>query len=259
MGLSDEPDLGSSNDVLARLRLRARLQENESEHRPGVHARPRLRLGGNRLAIGGVAAVTALAAAALLLPSLLAASGTEPDPAAGATGLVWESPPASLDGSAPDDELVVVYVTGAVATPGVFELEIGARLVDALELAGGALEGADLASLNLAAQLIDGERIYVPWPGETPPPVIGPDRSGGAGSSSSGGSEGALGSDSGKVNVNQASAEALTALPGIGPVLAQRIVDFRDANGPFAELNDLSEVTGIGSKILAGLSESVEF
>jgi competence protein ComEA len=131
-----------------------------------------------------------------------------------------------------------------------------------LEMAGGALAGADLSVLNLAARVGDAERIYVPMPGETPPPVIGSDGStgGGVDGDTGGGTNGGSGAASGrKINVNRASAEVLTALPGIGPVLAQRIVDFREANGPFSGLNDLLEVTGIGSKILAGFADEVEF
>jgi competence protein ComEA len=147
----------------------------------------------------------------------------------------------------------VVHVAGAVAAPGVYRLAVGARVVDAIEQAGGALPEADLAALNLAAPLADGQRVYVPLPGETPPPVLGPD--GGSG----GGSGGSGGAGDGRVNVNTADAGALTALPGIGEVLAQRIVDFREAHGPFGALADLGEVSGIGPKILAGLADAVAF
>ncbi|MDR2253698.1 MAG: ComEA family DNA-binding protein [Bifidobacteriaceae bacterium] len=143
-------------------------------------------------------------------------------------------------------------MAGAVAEPGVFELPAGARAADAVERAGGALPEADLAALNLAAPLVDGERLYVPLPGETPPPVVN------GGVASGGGSGSAVGGD-GRIAVNSASAEDLTALPGIGPVLAARIVAFREANGPFRELADLGEVSGIGPKILAGLADSVAF
>jgi competence protein ComEA len=148
--------------------------------------------------------------------------------------------------------VIVVYVTGAVVQAGVFELDAGARLVDAIELAGGALPEADLTVLNLAATLTDGERIYVPLPGETPPAVIGP-------STSPSGGQGGSGGSGGQINVNTASAAELTALPGIGPVLADRIVAFRQTNGPFGQLDDLGEVSGIGPKLLANLAELVSF
>jgi competence protein ComEA len=215
----------------------------------------------------GVAAVGVVAGAALLVPSLLAAAGNEADPAAvGAESapVAW-SEQATAPASPPGEEAeppakLVVHVAGAVANPGVYELKAGDRVVDALEAAGGATDKADLAALNLAAWVGDGERIYVPRPGETPPPVVGPAGGGqGGGGSAGAGGSGQEATGGGRVNVNQAGAEALTALPGIGPVLAQRIVDFRSANGPFGELSDLAEVTGIGPKILAGLADSVAF
>jgi competence protein ComEA len=146
---------------------------------------------------------------------------------------------------------LLVYVTGAVAQPGVLELPAAARLQDALDLAGGALATADLTVLNLAAPLSDGERVYVPVVGETPPPVIGPDW----GSSGAGGD----GTAGGRVNVNQATAEQLTSLPGIGPVLAARIVAFRATHGPFGSMAELDQVSGIGPKLLASLEDLVAF
>jgi len=150
--------------------------------------------------------------------------------------------------------MVLVYVVGAVVAPGVVELPNGARVLDALTKAGGALPEADLMVLNLAAVVVDGERIYVPLPGETPPALVG----GGA----SPGRSGSVGVDVGSqdlVNVNTASADQLTALPGIGPVLAGRMVDFREAHGPYADLADLSQVSGIGPKLTASLEGLVTF
>jgi competence protein ComEA len=232
-----------------------------------------LRLAPNRWAVAGAVLVLALAAAALLVPSLLAAAGNRSAPAAfGADSplVSWDrsitpTGPAGVEALASDagdvdlaGSRLVAHVAGAVAQPGVYEFEDGARVVDAVEAAGGATAEADLAVLNLAARLVDGQRIYVPKPGETPPAALQPD--GGAGSGGSDGrSGGAVASGGGKINVNQAGAEALTDLPGIGPVLAQRIVDFRSVNGPFEKLNDLAEVSGIGPKVLAGLADAVVF
>ncbi|MDR2379215.1 MAG: helix-hairpin-helix domain-containing protein [Bifidobacteriaceae bacterium] len=251
--------LGSSDDVVARLRLRAQIAAAEAgPEQGGAHARRRLRLGPSRLAVGGAAVVLALAALALLVPSLLAAAGDEPDPAAfGAVSspVVWETDPADGASSAgAEPAKILVHVAGAVANPGVFELDVGARVVDALDKAGGANSDADLAALNLAARLADGERIYVPTPGETPPAVLNGGAGAQAGAATGGGADGG-----GRVNVNQAGAEALTALPGIGPVLADRIVQFRQDNGPFETLSDLGEVSGIGPKVLAGLEDAVAF
>ncbi|MDR1799926.1 MAG: ComEA family DNA-binding protein, partial [Bifidobacteriaceae bacterium] len=114
----------------------------------------------------------------------------------------------------------VVYVAGAVAQPGVVELAPGSRVVDAVDAVGGALAAADLSGLNLAAPVVDGQMIYVPLPGETPPAGAG---GGAAPGETSAGSGAAL------VNVNTANADELTALPGIGPVLAGRLVAYREA------------------------------
>jgi competence protein ComEA len=251
--------LGTPDDVLARLRLRGRLTENEAcrvRAGGGAHGRPRLRARVSRWAVAGIGAALLAVGAAFAVPALVAgtagASGVSPAPVSWAEGAAEQDPAAppageGLDGAGP--EAVVVYVTGAVAAPGVFELGAGSRVVDAIGQAGGALPDADLTVLNLAAVLADGERVYVPLPGETPPPVLGAD----------GGPAAAAASGAGAVNVNTASAEQLTALPGIGPVLAERIVAFRAANGPFAALGDLGEVSGIGPKVLAGLADMVAF
>ncbi len=122
---------------------------------------------------------------------------------------------------------LVVDVAGAVASPGVQELPWGARVRDAIGAAGGFLDGAERSSINLARPLVDGEQIYVP--------VAGEDRSG-------------------PVNVNAADAGALEALPGIGPVLAERIVADRAANGPFVAIDDLERVSGIGPSLVARLA-----
>ncbi len=129
---------------------------------------------------------------------------------------------------------VVVHVAGAVAEPGVYELPSGARVQDAIDAAGGALVPADLDVLNLARVVVDGERLAV---GEA------------ADAAAAGGADG-------KVNVNVAGADALTALPGVGPVLAQRIVDYREEHGPFASVEALDAVSGIGPAVLEGLRDA---
>ena len=125
---------------------------------------------------------------------------------------------------------VIVHVDGAVASAGVYELAEGARVADAVESAGGLLEGADTTSLNLAAPLSDGEKVHVP--------VVGEDveetgtGTGGAGPS--------------VVDINTAGVEELDALPGIGPATAEKIVSDREQNGPFLAIEDLMRVSGIG-------------
>jgi competence protein ComEA len=247
--------MGTPADVMDRLRLRARLTAGEArrlaEDGGAAHARPRLRGSVTRWAVIGVAMVAAGVAGWFIAGAWNAGHASGPAPA---SPIIWEETAPLLE----EPQLVVVYITGAVAEPGVFELAEGSRVVDGIERAGGALDGADLTVLNLAAVVVDGERIYVPLVGETPPAVV----SGGSGSSGGGGgsgSGGAVGSGGGGINVNTAGVEELTQLPGIGPVLAQRIVDFREANGNFGELADLGEVTGIGPKVLAGLADAVTF
>ncbi|MET3510451.1 ComEA family DNA-binding protein [Plantibacter flavus] len=134
-----------------------------------------------------------------------------------------------------------IHVLGAVAAPGVYRLPDGSRAFDAVASAGGLLPEADTSAVNLARFVNDGEQLYVPVLGEVPP---GGGASGSAAESPSG---------SQLVNVNTASAAELTALPRIGEALAARIVAWREANGPFATLDDLSAVEGIGAKTLEGL------
>ncbi|WP_245735580.1 ComEA family DNA-binding protein [Pedococcus cremeus] len=143
---------------------------------------------------------------------------------------------------------VVVHVVGQVRRPGLVVLATGGRVGDALAKAGGALPGADLTALNLARPLVDGEQVRVPKPGEAPPPAP-PGPSGGAGG------EGAAAT--GPVNLNTASAAALEELPGVGPVLAQRIVDWRTEHGRFTSVDELGEVSGIGEKMFAQLQDKV--
>lgn len=141
------------------------------------------------------------------------------------TEVVAGSPMIAASSSA----IVVVAVSGRVRRPGLVRLPDGARVADAIEAAGGALPGTDLSMINLARKVTDGELILV---GITPPP----------GSAAPGAPAG----NDGLVNLNTANAEQLQTLPGVGPVLAQRIIDYRDQHGGFASVSDLRKVTGIG-------------
>ena len=147
---------------------------------------------------------------------------------------------------------LVVHVVGQVVRPGLVRLRPGARLADAIAAAGGAAPGADLAALNLARLVIDGEQIRVPRPGEVPVSgsgVPGPPGSGGGGGSPSG--------SGAPVSLNSADVAALDSLPGVGPVLAQRIMDWRTGHGRFTSVDELGEVSGIGDKLLAQLRPKV--
>jgi competence protein ComEA len=150
------------------------------------------------------------------------------------------SAPAS---ASPSPEVVLlVDVAGWVRRPGVYEFTEGARVIDAIDAAGGARSGAVLEALNLAAPLTDGTQILVPREGQegaAPAPVTGGAVAGGL------------------VNVNSAIATELEELPGIGEVIAQRIIDYRTENGPFATVDELLDVSGIGDAILESIRELV--
>jgi competence protein ComEA len=138
---------------------------------------------------------------------------------------------------------VVVDVVGAVRRPGLYRLAHGSRIADALTRAGGATAKADLAQVNLAAPLADGEQVVVPRRGAG---VAAP----GAGSTSPG-------APAGPVQLSTATLEQLDALPGVGPVTAQKILDYRQEHGAFQSVDELDAVSGIGPKRLEQLRELV--
>ncbi|MFB8371779.1 helix-hairpin-helix domain-containing protein [Pseudarthrobacter sp. NPDC055928] len=145
----------------------------------------------------------------------------------------------------------VLHVAGAVARPGVVELSPGSRVNDALIAAGGGTPGADLDRLNLAAVVLDGQKIYVPRQGEPLPADSAGAVSGEEGGSAAGGA--ASRSVGGKTNLNSAGLEELGTLPKVGPVLAQRIMDWRKEHGPFTSVEELDAVDGVGPKMLETL------
>lgn len=139
---------------------------------------------------------------------------------------------ASEEGDTP--QTVVVHVDGAVAAPGVYELEAPARVADAVAAAGGLEEGASTEGVNLAAPVSDGEKVRVPEQGEEPA----------AGSSAAS----AQAAQDAPVNINTASAEELDELPGVGEATALAIIEERERNGPFSCPEDIMRVSGIGEK-----------
>jgi competence protein ComEA len=185
-------------------------------------------------AIVGVCVALALLA---LVGQRLARAGAASEPEAVAAEL---EPVAS----APARPVLVVHVVGEVRRPGLYRLRDGARIADAVRRAGGATPGADLAAVNLAAPLVDGIQVLVPnraAPGTSTPA-----------NPSSG--ESAV---AGTVSLSSATIEELDELPGVGPITAQKIVDYRTEHGPFASVDDLDAVPGIGPTRIEQLRDLV--
>lgn len=173
------------------------------------------------------------------------AAGTDP----GTAGVV-EGPSAAgaTDG-------VLVHVVGQVVTPGVVEVAAGSRVIDAIGAAGGLAAGADTAAVNLAREVVDGEQIYVPLPGEVAPGASA--GTPGAGTAAVPGGGAGAGTPPGLVDVNVATVEELDTLPGIGPALAERIVQWRTDNGGFSSVDQLADVSGIGPSVLGKIRDLV--
>lgn len=152
--------------------------------------------------------------------------------------------PGPRTSATPTPEALIVHVAGWVRHPGVYELRVGDRVVDALQAAGGPRQGAYLDALNLAAPLSDGQQVLVP---RAVPGGAGP--IGGTGPGPPGAPA--------KVNINTASPTELDTLPGVGEVIAQRIIDHRTEHGPFTSVDDLLDVSGIGEVTLEELRDLV--
>jgi len=194
-----------------------------------------------------------------------AGSAKQPPPASGAPQRsgpttdfsAWPTTPAVGSATA---EPIVVDVVGKVVSPGVVELPPGSRIRDAVAAAGGALPGTDLTALDLASRLSDGQEVFV----GIPPPtgaaaqaaggVVGGDPGPADGNSGAGGGS----SSSGVVSLNSATLAELETLPGVGPVLAQHIIDWRTQHGRFTAVTQLQQVSGIGPSKYAALAGRVK-
>ena len=202
----------------------------------------------------------ALLVAALGARYLFSSHGATPAGGQAVAGLASYSSSASASPSpyaSPTPQELVVYVCGAVHRPGVYHLAAGARIADLLSAAGGAAAKAELQAVNLAAKLVDGQQVVVPVRGATAVAAAG--GSTGASGTSTTTASGASGSagTAAPVNLNTATAAELDALPGVGPATAQKIIDYRTANGGFKSVDDLKNVSGIGDAKFATLQPLV--
>lgn len=173
---------------------------------------------------------------------------TGPEPDTGPTAGTDTTPGGSEDGA---PAKIIVHVAGAVVHAGIVELPQGSRLHEAIAAAGGGAPDADPDQLNLAAVLEDGQKVLVPRQGETVPAGDAADGDTGAQGSPTGGDRSPPAA--GKINLNIAEPEELATLPRVGPVLAQRIVDWRTQHGRFQRVEELDAVEGVGPKLLAVL------
>jgi competence protein ComEA len=155
---------------------------------------------------------------------------------------VRAGPPAPAVSTSP--EPLFIHVAGWVREPGVYRLTQGDRVIDAIDLAGGPRRGAELSALNLAATLTDGQQVLVPGPA--------PPAGSGAAPTVPGATPGST-----LVNVNLATAEELETLPGIGEVLAEAIISYREEHGPFGTVDELEDVSGIGPVTLEEIRDLV--
>lgn len=153
-------------------------------------------------------------------------------------------------------EPVYVDIDGAVKNPMLAELPGGSRIEDAIEAAGGVTEDADMTGINRAAFAEDGSKIYIPFVSEDGASQASSDGGISMGTSTGGVSTGASAS-SGKININSADSTALQQLNGVGPATAQKIIDYRTANGRFKSIEELKNVSGIGDKTYEKLKEFI--
>ncbi len=232
-------------EVEARLRRYLRVAYEGAD---AVEPEPRRRAG--RWGIGAGTAIR-LAMAVLVIGvaavTYVLLTGRAEAPAAPVAVPVPVTADAVAPSAAPTAEAaLVVHVAGAVVTPGVVELAPGTRVDQAIAAAGGPTDDADLDALNLAAPVSDGQQVYVPIEGETVPPAAP-----GSDSTIAGPSGGGL------VDINTADAAALDTLPGVGPAIAARIIAYRDEHGPFASVEALTDVAGIGPATMDRLRDLV--
>jgi competence protein ComEA len=213
------------------------------------------------LVVLGVLALIGFFVFTRLSPAETFSVDAEPAPSASAVqppGTEEETP--SQDPPKTDKEKdvkLIVYLTGAVASPGIFELGEGSRINDAVSDAGGLREDAAAEYLNLAARVEDGMHIHIPTREEIASGESARIEAAGATGVTDPPGGGSSPADTGPVNINKADKTELETLPGIGAALAQRIIDYREKNGLFAVIEDLKQVSGIGDKKFEDLADKV--
>ena len=239
--------LGSGRLAETRARAEMRLRElfsveplAEAEVEGEPEGRAGVRFGIDRRA---VAALLVIALGGVVLAGAVVLRSRPHEAQVGAALVIATGSPIPSPGAAvaPSVAELVVDVQGKVRRPGVVRLPAGSRVLDALRAAGGPRPGVPTTSLNLARQLSDGEQVVLD--------PVGPSA---AGTSTAGGGEAG-----GQVNLNTATLEDLDGLPGVGPVLAQRILDWREEHGRFSAVEELQEVPGIGPSTYADLKDRV--
>jgi competence protein ComEA len=186
----------------------------------------------------------AIAGALLLIAALFVAGRFLADAGSASESGSSAEPGAAGELRAEPTPRLVVHVVGAVRRPGLYRLADGARIADALRRAGGATRRADLSLVNLAAPVSDGTQVVVP---RRAPPAP----------ASAGQGGGDLGAAAGPVHLNTATVEQLDELPGVGPVTAQKIIEYREQHGAFSSVDDLDAIPGIGPARLEQLRELV--
>ena len=241
-------------------------EQVERPYRVAMGAKAALWGGITLIALGLLIAATTRAqslgtakSAAVAASAQASARSPAPGPGGGGAGLASSAGPASAGGAtsggdAASSGQIVVDVDGAVAHPGLYKLPPDSRVQAALAAAGGLSPQADVHRINRAAKLHDGQKLYVLSQGESGPPQAASGGQSCEGQSCTSAEGGVAGSDTegqGLVNINTANATQLTQLPGVGPAIAQKIIDYRTANGPFTSVDDLTKVPGIGAAKLA--------
>lgn len=196
-------------------------------------------VGAGRLAAGAVTALVVVGSGYWLLRPPPATTESKLPHAGSATTAMVSS--TAIITSAVAATFVVVHVAGAVEAPGVYPVPVGARVIDAVRAAGGLTVEANADAVNLAARIVDGERIYIPTVGE----VVVPPTTAGANV------------ETWPLNINVADAQQLEALPGVGPATAAAIIAHRQQHGPFASVDQLGDVRGIGPAKLAAIRSLV--